>query len=188
MTPTLRRLNDGERYYGLTWPGWVALGGGGRRRPLRRGSHLPVRPARDRDRRCPRDGVLRQRRAGAPGADDRTGPIPASVYRYRRAAKQLTPPTRPDKLGLVLDSAPQPAEQDESVLDGAAGMTGSLADLLPIALARARRADRHDRRAVCAGDRVRPGAEHDHRGPLRARADRELLRDTCAGSSPTAKA
>ena len=25
MTPTLRRLNDRERYYGLTWPGWVAL-------------------------------------------------------------------------------------------------------------------------------------------------------------------
>jgi predicted N-acetyltransferase YhbS len=25
MTPTLRRLNDRERYYGLTWPGWLAL-------------------------------------------------------------------------------------------------------------------------------------------------------------------
>jgi hypothetical protein len=24
MTPTLRRLNDRERYFGLTWPGWFA--------------------------------------------------------------------------------------------------------------------------------------------------------------------
>jgi hypothetical protein len=24
MTPTLRRLNDRERYWGLTWPGWAA--------------------------------------------------------------------------------------------------------------------------------------------------------------------
>ena len=24
-TPTLRRLDDRERYWGLTWPGWVAL-------------------------------------------------------------------------------------------------------------------------------------------------------------------
>ena len=24
MTPTLRRLNDRERYWGLTWPGWGA--------------------------------------------------------------------------------------------------------------------------------------------------------------------
>ena len=29
MTPTLRRLNDRERYYGLTWPGWVALAAAG---------------------------------------------------------------------------------------------------------------------------------------------------------------
>jgi hypothetical protein len=24
MTPTLRRLNDRERYWGMTWPGWAA--------------------------------------------------------------------------------------------------------------------------------------------------------------------
>ena len=30
MTPTLRRLNDRERYWGLTWPGWaVAAAAGG---------------------------------------------------------------------------------------------------------------------------------------------------------------
>jgi hypothetical protein len=30
MTPTLRRLNDRERYWGLTWPAWIgcAIGGG----------------------------------------------------------------------------------------------------------------------------------------------------------------
>ena len=47
-----------------------------------------------------------------------------ALYRYRRAAKQLAPPTRPDKLGLVLDAAPgREAEVEgerEPVLDGAA--------------------------------------------------------------------
>jgi hypothetical protein len=30
MTPTLRRLNDRERYWGMTWPSWAAvtIGGG----------------------------------------------------------------------------------------------------------------------------------------------------------------
>jgi glycerol uptake facilitator-like aquaporin len=26
MTPTLRRLNDRERYWGLTWPAWLGCG------------------------------------------------------------------------------------------------------------------------------------------------------------------
>jgi hypothetical protein len=29
MTPTLRRLNDRERYWGLTWPGWCAAAAAG---------------------------------------------------------------------------------------------------------------------------------------------------------------
>ena len=29
MTPTLRRLNDRERYWGLTWPGWIAAAAAG---------------------------------------------------------------------------------------------------------------------------------------------------------------
>ena len=29
MTPTLRRLNDRERYWGLTWPGWAAAAAAG---------------------------------------------------------------------------------------------------------------------------------------------------------------
>jgi hypothetical protein len=29
MTPTLRRLNDRERYWGLTWPGWATAAGAG---------------------------------------------------------------------------------------------------------------------------------------------------------------
>ena len=64
MTPTLRRLNDRERYYGLSWPGWVALAAAG---GILYGADqgLPVRLARDRDRRRSRDGVLRERRARA---------------------------------------------------------------------------------------------------------------------------
>jgi len=29
MTPTLRRLNDRERYWGLTWPAWIGCAAGG---------------------------------------------------------------------------------------------------------------------------------------------------------------
>lgn len=29
MTPTLRRLNDRERYWGMTWPGWCAAAAAG---------------------------------------------------------------------------------------------------------------------------------------------------------------
>ena len=43
-----------------------------------------------------------------------------AVYRYRRASKQLAPPTRPDKFGLVLDVAPEPQPHPEPALDGAA--------------------------------------------------------------------
>ena len=43
-----------------------------------------------------------------------------ALYRYRRAAKQFAPPTRPDKLGLVLDVAPGAETEREPVLDGAA--------------------------------------------------------------------
>ena len=28
ITPTLRRLDDRERYWGLTWPGWIASSAG----------------------------------------------------------------------------------------------------------------------------------------------------------------
>jgi hypothetical protein len=43
-----------------------------------------------------------------------------ALYRYRRAAKQLAPPTRPDKFGLVLDVAPSPQTESERGLEGAA--------------------------------------------------------------------
>jgi hypothetical protein len=42
-----------------------------------------------------------------------------ALYRHRRAAKQLAPPTRPDKFGLVLDAAPELEAKPEPVLDGA---------------------------------------------------------------------
>jgi hypothetical protein len=29
VTPTLRRLNDRERYFGLSWPGWFAVAAAG---------------------------------------------------------------------------------------------------------------------------------------------------------------
>jgi hypothetical protein len=29
MTPNLRRLNDRERYWGLTWPAWIGCAAGG---------------------------------------------------------------------------------------------------------------------------------------------------------------
>ena len=119
MTPTLRRLNDRERYYGLTWPGWVALAvaggilyGGGPR--------LPVRAPRDRDRRRSRARVRRERRARTAGADDRPGRYLLALYRYRRAAKQLAPPTGLTSSGSSSTSHPAREGEREPVLDGAA--------------------------------------------------------------------
>jgi hypothetical protein len=119
MTPTLRRLNDGERYYGLTWPGWVALAvAGGVLYGAVRVSPFGLRATVT-------VVVLAMAfiASVALALQGQTiGPARylLALYRYRRAGKQLAPPTRPDRFGLVLDVAPGAEPERETVLDGAA--------------------------------------------------------------------
>ena len=93
MTPTLRRLNDRERYYGLTWPGWVALAAAGgvlygavRVSPFGLRATVTVVVL-----------VLAFVASVALALQGQTigpGRYLLALYRYRRAAKQLAPPTR----------------------------------------------------------------------------------------------
>lgn len=118
MTPTLRRLNDRERYYGLTWPGWVALAAAG---GILYGA-VRVSPFGLRATVTTVVLVLAFFASVALALQGQTigpGRYLLAVYRYRRATKQLSTPTGPDKFGLVLDVAPGPAAGPEPMLDGA---------------------------------------------------------------------
>jgi hypothetical protein len=119
MTPTLRRLNDRERYYGLTWPGWVALAAAGgvlygavRVSPF--GLRATVTVVVLVMAFLASVGLALQGQTIGPGR------YLLALYRYRRATKQLAPPSRPDKFGLVLDVAPGPETGYRPVLDEAA--------------------------------------------------------------------
>ena len=107
MTPTLRRLNDRERYYGLTWPGWVALAmAGGVLYGAVRISPFGLRPTVT-------VVVLLMAFAASvalalQGQTIGPGRYLVALYRFRRQAKLLTPPNKPDRRGLVLDAAPDP--------------------------------------------------------------------------------
>ena len=119
MTPTLRRLNDRERYYGLTWPGWVALAAaGGTLYGAVRVSPLGLRPTVTVV--VLAMALFASVSLALQGQTIGPGRYLLALYRYRRADKQLSPPARPDKFGLVLDVAPGPEAEPELVLDGAA--------------------------------------------------------------------
>jgi hypothetical protein len=117
MTPTLRRLNDRERYYGLTWPGWVALAVSGavlyaavRISPFGLRATVTVVVL-----------LLAFVASVALALQGQTigpGRYLLALYRYRRQPKQLPPPTEPDKHGLVLDTAPAPEHELEPAFDG----------------------------------------------------------------------
>lgn len=103
---TFRRLNDPERYYGLSWRGWLACGaGGGVLYVAVRVSPFGLRPTITM-------AVLVLAFVGVilhglSGQAIGPGRYLAVRVRYRLAAKMLTVPERPDKLGLVLDGAPE---------------------------------------------------------------------------------
>ena len=118
---TFRRLNDPERYYGLSWRGWLAAGAGGgllyvavRVSPLGLRATITIVVLA-----LAFVGVILHGLSG-----QAIGPARylAVVVRYRLASKTLTVPERPDKLGLVLDSAPdrgaEPASDAPEVLPG----------------------------------------------------------------------
>ena len=120
MTPTLRRLDDRERYWGLTWPGWVAvvLCGGALYGALRF-SPLGVKPT-----------VtvalfilafVGMALYGVSGQALSPGRQLVAILAYRLAAKTLPLPEGPDRRGLVLSAAPelepQPAGEPTPNLD-----------------------------------------------------------------------
>jgi hypothetical protein len=116
---TFRRLNDPERYYGLSWRGWLAAGAGGgllyvavRVSPLGLRATITIVVLA-----LAFAGVILHGLSG-----QAIGPARylAVLVRYRLASKTLTVPERPDRLGLVLDSAPdrgaEPASDEPGLL------------------------------------------------------------------------
>ena len=102
---TFRRLNDPERYYGLSWRGWLGLGvGGGLLYAAVRVSPLGVKPTISLT-------VIALAFAGTvlyglSGQALGPGRFLAAAVRHALSPKQLLAPERPDACGLVLDASP----------------------------------------------------------------------------------
>jgi hypothetical protein len=102
---TFRRLNDSERYYGLSWRGWLGVGlGGGLLYLAVRFSPLGTRPTIT-------ITVLALALAGAvlqavSGQALGPGRYLLALLRYSRERKHLALPAKPDRSNLILDQAP----------------------------------------------------------------------------------
>jgi hypothetical protein len=102
---TFRRLNDPERYYGLSWRGWLAAGaGGGLLYAAVRVSPLGVKPTIT-------VMVIVLAIAGAvlyalSGQALGPGRYAAALIRHQLTRKRLVAPSEPDRQGLVLESVP----------------------------------------------------------------------------------
>ncbi len=102
---TFRRLNDPERYYGLSWRGWVGCGAGGVvLYAAVRFSPLGVKPTVSLT-------VIALAFAGTvlyglSGQAIGPGRFLAAAIRHAISRKRLTAPEHPDGHGLVLDASP----------------------------------------------------------------------------------
>jgi len=98
---TFRRLNDPERYYGLSWRGWLAAGlGGGLMYLAVRVSPLGPKPTITIT--VLLLSVVGTLLYGLSGQAIGPGRYVIALVRYARAHKRLEPPDSPDKQGLVL--------------------------------------------------------------------------------------
>jgi hypothetical protein len=116
MTPTLRRLNDRERYWGLTWPGWIAVSAGAGSLYLAiRLSPLSAKPTIT----VTLFGLTLVGMVlyGVSGQALSAGRQLMAVISYRRSAKLLALSTRAERRGLVLDTGPPPTEDELSPLE-----------------------------------------------------------------------
>ena len=110
---TFRRLNDSERYYGLSWRGWLAaIAGGGLLYLAVRFSPLGFRPTVT-------FVVLVLTLVGVilhglSGQAIGPGRYLIALVRYRLARKQLRPPERPDTHGFVLEAIPALIEEPKA--------------------------------------------------------------------------
>lgn len=100
---TFRRLNDPERYYGLSWRGWLAAGlGGGLMYLAVRVSPLGPKPTITIT--VLLLSVVGTLLYGLSGQAIGPGPYVVALVRYARAHKRLGAPDSPDKQGLVLQA------------------------------------------------------------------------------------
>jgi len=113
---TLRRLNDPERYYGLSWRGWLGVAvGAGVLYGAVRVSPLGLRPTIT-------IVVLALTFCGVvlhalSGQALGPGRHLLALIRYGLTPKQLTLPAKPDRGGLILDAAPPTDEHEGSPHD-----------------------------------------------------------------------
>ena len=124
MTPTLRRLNDRERYWGLTWPGWgAAAAAGGVLYGAVKLSPFAVKPTVTIVVLLLAFGVTLV--LGVSGQALSPTRHLRAIVAYRRSPKRWALSTKHDRRGLVLASAPTLIRLD---LDG-----NDSSDLVPTA-------------------------------------------------------
>jgi hypothetical protein len=120
MTPTLRRLNDRERYWGLTWPAWIAAAvAGGVLYGAVKLSPFGFKPT------VTIVALLIALFAmvllGVSGQALSPGRQLQAIARYRRSPKRWELPDEPDRRGLVLAVAPEDIAEVED-LDAQRGL------------------------------------------------------------------
>lgn len=121
MTPTLRRLDDRERYWGLTWPGWALVAfGGGMLYLAVRFSPLSIKPTITITLFVL--AFVGMALYGVSGQALSPGRQLLAILSYRLAAKTLVMPAQRDRRGLVLTAPPNlsPSPQDSPVAVGEA--------------------------------------------------------------------
>ncbi len=117
-TPTLRRLDDRERYWGLTWPGWVALlTGAGILYVAVRLSPLGTKPTITIA--LIALAFVGMVLHGVSGQALSPGRQLVAIVNYRRAPKLLELTGRVERRGLVLDAIPPTREEEEVDVDEA---------------------------------------------------------------------
>jgi hypothetical protein len=123
--PTLRRLNDRERYWGLSWPQWIGaaaaaavLYGAVKLSPFATKPTITIVLLVI--------ALVAMILAGVSG--QALSPLRQlhAITRYRRDPKRWTLPARPDRHGLVLIGHPDPDEEADELSDE--GLSGELMD------------------------------------------------------------
>jgi hypothetical protein len=122
VTPTLRRLNDRERYWGLTWPGWIAAAGAG---GVLYGA-IELSPFGFKPTVTVAVLLLALFAMILLGVSGQAlSPVRQlqAIVRYRRSSKRWALSAEPDKRGLVLSAAPSlpAALDDDPEVDGGHG-------------------------------------------------------------------
>jgi hypothetical protein len=113
---TFRRLNDPERYYGLSWRGWLGCAAGGAILYVAiRVSPLGVKPTISVT--VIALAFIGTVLYGLSGQAIGPGRFLVAAIRHATSPKQLTAPERPDAHGLVLDAAPPETRTAAPVTD-----------------------------------------------------------------------